>query len=623
MQTLTANLLSVPEKIHELQVNYPHSIALSNGERQLSYGELARRSERFAGYLIQLGVEPGDTVAICLERSFDWIVAALGIMRAGAAYVPLDSAWPDARLRFAVQDSGATVLVARTALLDRLQIQARGVDPCRDAAAIDASTEAPRKSIQPESLAYVIYTSGSTGVPKGVEISHANLSNLVRWYCDAFAVNQQDRASHLLGLGFDAAVLEIWAHLSAGATLCLADEGVRSSPELLRQWMVRERVTISLVPAILAARLISLEWPSTTALRLLISGGDMLREGPAADLPFQVVNQYGPTECTVVSTWGAIKPGLVGAPPIGLPVAGASIYLLDEHGKPVLEGETGEIYVGGTIVGRGYRNLPDLTSQYFLRDPFAGKPGALMYRTGDRGSRRPDGQFEFRGRFDRQTKIRGQRLELDEITAVLNEHPSLDFATVIAGLSPEGENELLAYVLPKPNADVPSSRELQKHLLGSLPDYMVPAIFLRLDALPLSPNGKINLNMLPKPQDAQQLEEIASKAPASPIEQKLLSMMREVLRNDRVTAEDSFFLAGGHSLLGMQLLVRLRETFGVELTLRDLFESPTVESLALLVEAMLIEDIDSISEEEAKTQLKSEVDVDFASPFLPMEGHGA
>jgi amino acid adenylation domain-containing protein len=522
-----------------------------------------------------------------MERSFDWIVAALGIMRAGAAYVPLDSAWPDERLRYAVNDSGATALVARAALLDRLHVKARGIDPCRDAAAIAAAPNVVPGPVQPESLAYVIYTSGSTGVPKGVEITHANLSHLIRWHRDAFGVTRQDRASHLAGLGFDAAVWELWPNLAAGSTVCLADDAVRSSPELMMQWMIRERVTIAYVPTVHAAAMMAMEWPATTALRLLLTGGDVLSHSPTRQLPFDVVNNYGPTECTVVATSSALKPGPRGVPPIGRPIAGASVYLLNEHGDRVPDGSVGEIYIGGSGVGRGYRNLPELTGRSFLPDPFAAAPGGRMYRTGDRGVRRADGEIDFRGRLDRQTKIRGQRVELDEIASVLTLHPSIDFATAITNTSDAGENELVAYVLPKENTCIPSVQELQTHLLGRLPDYMVPAVFVRLHAVPLSTNGKLDLTMLAPPTHANLLERRAAEASPTPIEAELLTIARQLLKNDALRAEDNFFLAGGHSLLGMQLLMRLRDAFGVDLALRQLFEAPTVERLALLVETMI------------------------------------
>jgi len=587
MQTLTANIRPISEQISEIRDNYAHSIALSYGDRQLSYEELDRGANRFAGYLAQLGIVSGDTVAICMERSFDWIVAALGIMRSGAAYVPLDAAWPHSRLYFALQDSGATALVARAALLDRLQIKVRGIDPCRDAAAIAAVSELAHAPIDADDLAYVIYTSGSTGVPKGVEITHGNLSHLIRWHCDAFRVTRKDRASHLSGLGFDAAVWEIWPHLSAGATLCLADDAVRSSPELLQQWMIREQVTIGFVPTVHALPMMAMEWPSATALRILLTGGDVLRQAPAVRLPFDVVNNYGPTECTVVATSSVLTPGALGQPPIGRPVAGTSIYLLNEKGEPVPDGHTGEIYIGGKSVGRGYRNLPESTERSFPLDTYAGAPGGRMYRTGDRGVRRPDGEIEFRGRLDRQTKVRGQRVELDEIGSILSQHPSIFFATAMTNVSEDGENQLVAYVLPKRNAPIPTVRELQKHLQRSLPEFMVPSLFVLLHALPLSPNGKLDPAMLAPPTDGNLLEGRAAEISATPVEGKLLAIVRGLLKNDELVPEDNFFLAGGHSLLGMQLVMRIQNAFGVDLTLGQLFEAPTVERLALLVETTL------------------------------------
>jgi len=603
LTSLTANLCPIPEQISEVRNNYPLSIALSHGDRQLSFEELDRKADQFAAYLTKLGVVRGDTVAICMERSIEWIVATVGIMRAGAAYVPLDTAWPDERLRFAVSNSGATILVAGAVLLDRLLVKARRVDLARDAAAIEAAPVVLREPIDPDSLAYVIYTSGSTGVPKGVEITHANLASLAHWHRGAFKVTRQDRASHLAGLAFDAAGWEIWPNLSAGATVCLIDDAMRSSPDLIQQWMIREGVTIGFVPTVHTEPMMALEWPSTTALRLLLTGGDALRNGPPVQLPFDVVNNYGPTECTVVATSAVLKPGLSGTPPIGYPIAGTSVYLLDEHGQPVPDGSLGEIYIGGSGVGRGYRNLPDVTERSFVPDPFAGAPGARMYRSGDRGVRRPDGQIEFRGRLDRQAKIRGQRVELDEIDNTLTYHPSVNFAAAMIANPDGGENQLVAYVLPKEHAPVPAVRELQEHLLRSLPDYMVPAIFVRLQTVPLSPNGKVDLTKLPVPTDANLLGSAPARPAASPIEEQLLTLMRGLLENDTIGPEDNIFLAGGHSLLGMQLVLRLRNTFGVDVTLRQLFEAPTVERLAVLVESMLVEAVNSMSDEEATALL--------------------
>jgi amino acid adenylation domain-containing protein len=603
MHVLTENVRSVPEQLAELGADYPLAIALNDGNHQVTFEGLDRRANQFANYLSHLGVISGDTVALCLERSIDWIVAALGIMRAGAAYVPLDSAWPDERLSFAVSNSGASALVARTTLLQRLQIPAIGIDPSRDAAAIVAAPAATRLPIDPESLAYVIYTSGSTGVPKGVEITHANLAHLIKWHQEAFRVTPNDRASHLAGLGFDAAVWEIWSNLAAGASLCIVDDEIRTSPELIQQWMVREGVTIGFVPTVHAGPLMKMEWPSSTALRLLLTGGDALHHGPSVQLPFDVINNYGPTEGTVVATSALLKPGIAGTPHIGHAITGATIYLLDENGNQVPDGDVGEIFVGGAGVARGYRNLPEATERSFVPDPFAGSPGARMYRTGDRGIRRPDGEIDFRGRLDRQAKIRGQRVELDEIGSILNHHPSIAFATAVIH-SPEGaESQLLAYVLPKEEMPVLTANELQDHLLLSLPEYMIPSIFVRLRTIPVSANGKIDLSKLPSPTEADMLERIAAREPVSPIEEQMLAIVRGLLNNNAISAEDNIFLAGGHSLLGMQLVIRLRNAFGVDVTLRQLFEAPTAARLATLVETILIESVDSMSDEEAAALL--------------------
>jgi amino acid adenylation domain-containing protein len=564
------------------------ALALRYGQREMSYAQLEQRANQFAAYLHELGVGTGDTVAICLPRSFELIVAALGAMRVGAAYLPLDPAWPDSRLRFALEDSSAAALVAPALLSQRIGVKLHRIDPVGDSSRISNAdvVAAQLAGSDPQSLAYVIYTSGTSGRPKGVEITHANLAHLVRWHCEAFAVTERDRASHLAGLGFDAAVWEIWPYLAAGATLCLVDDSVRTAQQLLKDWLIREGITIAFVPTVTAAPLIAAEWPADAALRVLLTGGDALQQYPSSGLPFVVVNNYGPTECTVVATSTSLVPGASGTPPIGHAIAGAEIYVLGENGSEVAPGEAGEICIGGDGVGRGYRNLPELTAKYFPSNPYSNQPGARMYRTGDRGVRASDGQIFFRGRLDNQVKIRGQRVELDEIANTLAQYPAVSFATVIA-VDHSGEKQLAAYVVPRHDSPVPSTNELQNHLLRSLPDYMVPALFLRLSSVPLSANGKVDLRLLPSISDCERLPSGSERRTVSETESRLMALVRRILGNDSVGPEDSFFLAGGHSLLGMQLLLRLRETFSVDLTLRQLFEAPTVEQLAVVIDETL------------------------------------
>jgi amino acid adenylation domain-containing protein len=522
-------------------------------------------------------------------------------MRAGAAYVPLDITWPDLRLRSAIADSGATVIVAPTGLLDRLQLNLRSVDPRTDT---PGTAELPTRipvSLHPEDLAYIIYTSGSSGTPKGVEITHGNLANLVHWYRDAFQVTEQDRASHLLGLAFDATVLEMWGHLTAGATLCSVEDSVRTSPELIQHWISDKQITISLVPTAIGAFLISMKWPATTDLRLLVIGGDRLHQGPKTDMPFQVVNQYGPTECTVVSTWSTVTAETDKAPAIGIPITGATLYLLDENQRPVEDGAIGEIYISGELVGRGYRNAPELTERNFLPAPFSTASDTRMYRTGDRGLKRPTGEFEFCGRLDRQAKVRGYRVELDEVENNLSRHPSLVFAIVIAKANDILGDTLVAYVLPHENEIIPTRQELIEHLKQYVPDYMIPASFYELNSLPLSANGKIDIAQLELNSDLPVLPDTVTTEAASAIENKLLTQVRELLRQQDLRANANFFLAGGHSLLGMQLVMRIRGLFGVELTLQELFDAPTVSSLALLIEDKLVESINSMSDREVES----------------------
>jgi amino acid adenylation domain-containing protein len=587
--SITADQM-VSRQIAALGKLCPESTALSRGGHRLTFRELNRKADLFAEYLGQCGVLPGATVAIILERSFEWIIAALGIMRAAAAYVPLDPTWPDSRLCYAVKDSHASILVSRSELSDRLQIGIPCIDPYRDAATIDgSSTSSMGRTVAPETLAYVIYTSGSTGVPKGVEITHANLAHLTRWHRDAFHLTPKDRVSHLAGVGFDAAGWEIWPNLCAGAAVILVDEAVRWSPELIQQWIIRERVTVSFVPTIHATPLMSMQWPGNAELRCLLTGGDVLQQSPPPGLPFAVVNNYGPTECTVVSTSGLVGSGGHQTPSIGCPVDGASLYLLDELGRPVPDGTPGEIYIGGNGVGRGYRNLDASTAKCFLPDRFSPVPSARMFRTGDRAARLPNGEIQFLGRLDRQVKIRGYRIELDEIGTVLSRHPGVAFATAMAAFSKGGDAILVGYVLPKKDVSKPTTHELQTYLLNWLPDYMVPSTIVELQSLPLTANGKLDFTALSQLRGLHQPVGLALAPPLSPIAGELLTIVRQLLENEAVTAEDNFFLAGGHSLLGMQLLVRIQSVFGVTMTLQELYEAQTVDCLAVFVEKALTE----------------------------------
>ncbi|MGP0076537.1 MAG: amino acid adenylation domain-containing protein [Bryobacteraceae bacterium] len=409
----------------------PEAIALSAGANTMTFGELASQSMRLAGHLTALGVGPEVPVALCLERSFDFIVSAFAVLLAGGAYLPLDPSWPDARLQKILNDAQGSLVISRgphAARLAGLAPRAINLDAASIIAHCDPLT-AP-VAVARENLAYVIYTSGSTGEPKGVEVTHGNLLSLIFWHRNAFGITSRDRASHLAGVGFDASVWEIWPHLSAGATVVLVDEQVRTSADLLRNWLVKERITVSFVPTIFAEPMVGHAWPAETSLRFLLTGGEALHRYPAPRLPFTVVNNYGPTECTVVATSGIIAaapPDLAptSPPSIGKPIAHTQFRILASDGQPVAPGQVGEIYIAGSSVARGYRNSPQLTAERFLRDPFSVSPGSRMYRTGDLGCLLPDGQIAFRGRVDSQEQIHGYRVETDEIVCALNRHPGV------------------------------------------------------------------------------------------------------------------------------------------------------------------------------------------------------
>ena len=580
----------------------PDAPAIVSAQGRLSYGELEARANKLARHFRDLGIGPEDVIALWMTRSPWLVVAALAALKAGAAYLPMDPANPRDRLLFMVDDSAAELVVTEAALAEHAG-QARCPVLILDRSwkeieRQDART--PQVELCPDALAYVIYTSGSTGVPKGVEITHANLANLISWHCRAFQVTDADHASHLAGLGFDASVWETWPYLASGATLHLANSETLDSPEQLGRWLVENGITIGFVPTPLAERIIGAPWPEATKLRVLLTGGDTLHVWPIDGLPFTLVNNYGPTECTVVATWTAVQARADAAalPPIGRAIDNARIYLVDEDLHPVPDGVAGEILIGGANVGRGYRNHPELTAERFVADPFTA--GVKMYKTGDLGRRLADGQIAFLGRADNQIKIRGYRIEPAEIEAAMAAHASISASAVVAQADGADEKRLVGYIVTDANL---TRGELQAFLLDRLPDYMVPPVLVALSSLPLTASGKIDYNALPLPTSENTLHD-ESEATNSVTEQTLARIAAELLRVPEVGPDDDFFLLGGHSLLGTQLIVRIREAFDIEVPLRTLFEQPTVRALAAEIERLLIEKVQGMSEEETQTTLR-------------------
>jgi acyl-coenzyme A synthetase/AMP-(fatty) acid ligase len=431
----------------------------------------------------------------------------------------------------------------------------------------------------------VIYTSGSTGKPKGVEITHSNLLNLVEWHLEAFQVSSSDRASMQAAVGFDAAVWELWPYLVAGASIAIPDGAIRNHPEALRDWLVANRITITFLPTAMAEQMLQLDWPTDASLRVLLTGADALRRRPHTQLPFQLINNYGPTECTVVATSGLVLPdSLASRPPsIGRAIRNTEIKILDQAMHLVPSGETGEIYIGGKGVARGYRNHPELTAERFLLNGNR----ALLYRTGDLGRFLPEGEIEFVGRTDEQIKIRGFRVEPGEVVNAINSHPGVQASAVRLLGKEVGEKKLVAYVVLASGSAV-TQEGLRQTLVRRLPEYMLPSLFVRIDSLPLTVNGKVDYTFLPAPTAANLLRETEFVAPRTLVEQRLAKILSPLLHVESVSVKDNFFLLGGHSLLGTQLLTKIREVFGVDLSLLSLFDHPTLEGMSVEVENLIV-----------------------------------
>jgi acyl-CoA synthetase (AMP-forming)/AMP-acid ligase II/acyl carrier protein len=396
-------------------------------------------------------------------------------------------------------------------------------------------------------------------------------------------------------------VWAIWPYLTAGASVHFVPDHIRTAPEQLRDWFVEKRITIGFVPTTLAEFLLSLDWPAKTPLRLMLTGADTLHRYPSPRLPFELVNNYGPTECTVVATSGIIPPGENSdrLPPIGRAIPKARLYILDEKMRQVADGRPGELFIGGEGVARGYRNRPDLTAERFFPITLTNGKSERVYRTGDRVRMLPDGQLAFLGRTDEQIKMYGYRIEPNEIVQALEKHEAIQAACVHAREDTPGSKRLVAYIAAKPGTHV-TDAGLRSFLEQNLPLYMIPTVFVRLEMLPLTPNGKIDRAALPVPEADKILRDAALSAPRSPIEQRMTEILSKLLGVAHISIEDNFFLLGGHSLLGTQLIGRVRDAFGVDLSLRTVFEASSIAQLSAEIENLLLARLTAMSEEEAR-----------------------
>ncbi|CAJ4019105.1 non-ribosomal peptide synthetase [Burkholderia pseudomallei] len=602
---------------------HPDTIALIADGEPVGYAELNRRANRLARHLSARGLQPDQRVAICIDRGIDMVVAMLAVLKAGGAYVPLDPAYPSERLDYLLRDCAPVALLTHARLgasmqtrlvlaLARLDTGCALIDLESDAGAWrhERDDDPPPSGLTPRHLAYVIYTSGSTGQPKGVMVEHRSVCNLVAWHAGAFDVGTGCRSASVAGVAFDATTWEVWAALCNGGCLSLAPGDAASDPQALLRWWRAQELDVGFLVTPLA-ELAYATGQSNAGMRTLLIGGDRLSRWPDSMPPGQMlVNNYGPTEATVVATSGRLQPGEA-TPPIGRPIANTRVYVLDAWLRPAPIGVAGELYIGGVQVARGYLNRPELTRERFIDDPFVA--GGRLYKTGDLARWRTDGRLEYLGRNDFQVKIRGFRIELGEIEAQLakvadvrevvvlardsaaevhdsaTEHatpnapsPSPETTTATAAATATAtaiEKRLVAYYTG--DADVVA---LRAQAAQHLPSYMVPSAYVRLDAWPLTPNGKLDRRALPAPAD-DAYARAEYEAPQGAKEEALAAIWRELLHVERVSRHDNFFELGGHSLLAVQLVSRLRQALSVEVALGTVFDAPVLSALAERLEA--------------------------------------
>ncbi|PHM36581.1 non-ribosomal peptide synthetase [Xenorhabdus innexi] len=580
----------IHQLVEEQAALRPDAIAMVFEDDSFSYGELNRQANQLAHHLIMQGVHPADRVAICLERSPQLIISLLAILKAGGAYVPLDPAYPAERLLYILEDAAPVVVLTHTAYADKLQeshLPIVRLDE-QDSLLATQRTDNPALPLTSGNLAYVIYTSGSTGQPKGVMVEHHSVLSLI--INNGFAdIGSDDCVAHCANIAFDASTWEIWSALLNGARLHIVPQSVLLDPVHFRQTLIKGNVTALWLTVGLFNASLDILMPMLGQLRYLLVGGDVLDSGKirqvlsAPSRPAHLINGYGPTETTTfAATYAITSPAeITRSVPIGRPLASTQIYILDSSGQPAPVGVTGEIYIAGAGVARGYLNLPELTAEHFVDCPFSSEPDARMYKTGDLGRWLADGNIEYLGRNDFQVKIRGFRIELREIEAKLAQCTGVREAIVIAREDESHQKRLIAYLQPQDGITLVPA-ELRQQLSLHLADYMLPSAFVMLDTFPLTPNGKLDRRALPMP-DMAAIVTRGYEAPISKTETALAQIWQKLLGVQQVGRHDHFFELGGHSLLAVQFVAYVRQELAKTVSLKQLFDQPVLADLAQLL----------------------------------------
>jgi amino acid adenylation domain-containing protein len=607
----TAMPLMVEGCLHDLVAGQagrtPEAVAVLGDGRQLTYGELDARANQLARHLQELGAGPGVLVGICTERVPELMVAILGVLKTGAAYVPIDPTYPAERQAFMLEDAETPVLVTQEALLESL--------PPSDAAVVCLDRDWAQIATQPadptpaaadaDALAYVIYTSGSTGQPKGVEIRHRSVVNLVESMLERPGLTADDVLVNVTTSAFDLSVPDLYLPLVCGARLVILPRDITLDPARLAPALAAAHATFVQATPTTWGMLVEAGWQGLEGLKI-VCGGEALPRALANELLERgesLWHMYGPTETTVWSSVLRLERGDEASPPIGGPIANTRFYVVDGHLQPVPIGVPGELLIGGAGVARGYRGRPELTAEKFIPDPFDSTEGARVYRTGDHVRYRPGGTLEFLGRLDQQVKLHGFRIELGEIEALLDRHPDVRTSVAIVREDTPRHKLLVAYAVLESAATV-STEALRRYLGASLPGYMVPSVILEIDELPVTANRKLDRSALPAPDAVRPDFEHAYVAPRTPIEERLAQIWAEILQVDTIGTDDNFFDLGGHSMLALRMVARVQDTFAVDLFLTAVFEHPTVAELA---EAIAIRMLDAADDEDL-TALLAEVE---------------